>query len=96
MILPAPKRRPHWLRLPEREALKRPLPWLILLALVSILAGVSVVARLALELASPDGPRFGGKVGDGSQADYSLWPFGAFLAPIDPGFIEAAESDSRP
>lgn len=95
MILPALKRRPRWLRLPERPSLRRPLPWLILLALVTIVAGVSFVARIALELAWPDGPRLGGNVGDGNAADYSQWPFGIFLAPINPDFIEAAESDSQ-
>lgn len=94
MILPAPKR-PGWLRLPERDALRRPLLWIVLLALITVLVGVSFVARLALELTSPDTPRLGGNVGDGSQADYTLWPFGALIAPINPDFIEAAESDNQ-
>ncbi len=55
-----------------------------------------MVAHVAFELATPDGPRFGGRVSSGSQADYSLWPFGIFLAPLDPGFIEAAEADNQP
>ncbi len=99
MILPAPKRRPRWLRLPDRDVLRRPLPWLIALALLTILVGVSVVARLAFELASPAVSRYMGDVAGRGRADYSFWPFGpvgSLLPPINPDAVEAAEAPVPP
>lgn len=83
------------MQLPDRAALKRPLLWLILLALIIAILGVSFVARLARELVSPDQARFGGNLGDAGQADYGRWPFSLF-APIDPERLEAAEQDLQP
>ncbi|NTU80822.1 MAG: hypothetical protein HGA45_15825 [Chloroflexales bacterium] len=59
------------------------------------MVGVSFIARLTMEWAAPDMARYGGNVGEGGQADYGLWPFGAFLPPINPAAIEAAESDNQ-
>lgn len=99
MILPAPKRRPLWPRLPEHHRLRRPLPWLILLALFTVLVGVSAVAQIALELASPAVSRYNGDVAGRGRADYSLWPFGplaALLPQINPEAIQAAERPTPP
>lgn len=85
--------RPRWLRLPDREAFSRPLPWLILLALITVLIGVTIIARIALDLASPDVARYAGDLTARGRADYSFWPGGPLIPPINPEAIAAAESD---
>lgn len=71
----------------------RPLPWLTLLALLLVLLGVSVISRLALRLALPDAIRYGGDVGVLGQADYSFWPFGPLMPPVDAQAIAAQIED---
>ncbi len=94
MIHQAPKRRFPWL--PERGALRRPLPWLIALALIAVLGGVGMIARIALDLASPDIVRYGGNFLARGGADYSFWPIGPLIPPLNPEAIAAAEAEQLP
>jgi len=88
------KRRFPWL--PERGALRRPLPWLIALALIAVLGGVGMIARIALDLASPDIVRYGGNLLARGGADYSFWPIGPLIPPLNPEAIAAAEAEQLP
>ncbi len=86
-------RRARWPRLPERRILSRPLLWLILLALLAVLAGVTTIARIAFDLTSPRVARYAGDLSARMRADYGFWPFGPLLPPINPEVIAAAELD---
>jgi len=94
MIHQALKRRFPWL--PERGALRRPLPWLMALALIAVLGGVGMIARIALDLASPDIVRYGGSFLARGGADYSFWPIGPLIPPLNPEAIAAAEAEQLP
>lgn len=67
--------------------------WLILLALITVLIGVTIIARIALNLASPDMARYAGDVTARGRADYGFWPGGPLIPPINPEAIAAAERD---
>ncbi|MCS6881995.1 MAG: Calx-beta domain-containing protein [Oscillochloridaceae bacterium] len=83
----------RWLRLPERRIFSRPLIWLIVLALFAVLAGVTIIARVALDLTSPRVTRYAADLSARNQADYSFWPFGPLIPPVNPEVIAAAELD---
>lgn len=88
---------PRWLRLPDRRFLTRPLPWLIALALVTVLGGVTLIARIALNIASPAISRYDGDLAARVPVSYDLWSsFGPLLPAINPEVIEAAEELAPP
>ncbi|NCC31247.1 MAG: hypothetical protein EOM24_04380, partial [Chloroflexia bacterium] len=95
MIFQALKRRPKWLRLPDRTIFKQPLPWFIILALLLLGVGFFGVARIALEFAIPGISRYRGEFGlQDERPNYSFWPLPFRRSqPPSPPLIEAAETD---
>jgi len=66
------------------------------LALIAVLGGVGMIARIALDLASPDIVRYGGNFLARGGADYSFWPIGPLIPPLNPEAIAAAEAEQLP
>lgn len=84
--------RPLWPPQPERRgSLSRPLPWLILLALLIALLGISCIARIAIDAAAPHISWYGGDLTGRGRTNYSYWPVGPLIPPINPAAIAAPE-----
>jgi hypothetical protein len=97
MIHRALKRTPRWLQPHNLRALRRPLPWLITLALALLVGGVGTLARIGLFLASPETFRYASEIVSGNAANYGFWALGPLIPPINPDAIEeAAAAEQTP
>jgi hypothetical protein len=86
-----------WLRRPDFSALRKPLPWLILAALLIALLGVGFFANLALFLARPNIAWYAGDLSSRDRVDYSLWAMQEIRLPAPaPGVVEARLEDELP
>ncbi|NNJ10415.1 hypothetical protein EKD04_008760 [Chloroflexales bacterium ZM16-3] len=89
--------RPPWPQQPERQRnLTRPLPWLVLLALMIALLLISCVAQLALFIVAPHSDWYTGDLTANGRVDYGYWPVGPLIPALNPEAIAAPPDETTP